>query len=60
MDFSLDESSESVGILYVFPAFGTARIGEKNRCLAEGDLFGDSLTLFFNFVFVHVSVGLVE
>ena len=42
-DFSLAESSESGGILCVFPAFGTARIGEKSRCSAEGDLFRDSL-----------------
>ena len=41
--FSLDESSESGGILYVFPTFGTARIVEKSRCSAEGDLFRASL-----------------
>ena len=44
-DFSLDESSESGGILCVFPAFGTARIGEKSRCSAAGDLFRNSLRL---------------
>ena len=33
-------------MLYVFPGFGTERIGEKIRCPAEDDLFRDSLGLF--------------
>ena len=44
-NFSLGESFKSGGILYVFPAFGTARIGEKSRCSAAGDLFRGSLRL---------------
>jgi hypothetical protein len=27
----------------IFPAFGTAQLGKKIRCSAEGDLFTDSL-----------------
>ena len=44
-NFSLVESFKSGGILYVFPAFGTARIGEKSRYSAAGDLFRDPLRL---------------
>ena len=42
-DFVSAESSESGGILYVFPAFRTARMGQKIRRPAEADLFRGSL-----------------
>ncbi|MBP3305698.1 MAG: hypothetical protein J6L24_06990, partial [Oscillospiraceae bacterium] len=42
-DFGSDESSENEGILYVFPVFGTARLGQKIRLSAEDYLFRGSL-----------------
>ena len=43
-DFSPAEGSENGGILYGFPVFGTARMGEKIRCPAADELFRVSLT----------------
>jgi len=42
-DFSLAEGFKSGGILCVFPGFEAARIEEKIRCSAAGDLFRVSL-----------------
>ena len=42
-DFGSAEGSENGGILYVFPVFRTARMGQKIRCPAEDDLFRGSL-----------------
>ena len=36
-DFSSDESSESGGILCVFPTFRTAQSAEKIRCLPQAN-----------------------
>ncbi len=41
-DFGSPESMENVGILYVFPVFHTAPVGQKIRCPAEAELFGGS------------------
>ena len=41
--FSPAEGSENGGILYGFPVFGTARMGEKLRCPAADELFRASL-----------------
>jgi len=42
-DFGSPESMENKGILYVFPAFHTAPVGQKIRCSAEAELFRGSL-----------------
>ena len=47
-DSSIAESSKNGGILYVFPGFGTERIGEKIRCPAGDDLFRDSIVFSGN------------
>ena len=38
-DFDSPEGSENGGILYVFPIFKTARMGQKIRRPAADDLF---------------------
>ena len=42
-DFGSAESSKNGGILYVFPVFRTARMGQNIRCSAADDLFRGSL-----------------
>ena len=44
-DFGSAESAEIGGILYVFPNFSTARMGQKTRRSAVADLFRGSLTI---------------
>ena len=44
-DFGTGESFENGGILYVFPFFETARMGQKTRYSATDDLFCDSYGL---------------
>ena len=41
-DFGQVESLKIAGILYVFPNFQTARLGQKIRCSAANDLFSVS------------------
>ena len=42
-DFGSAESTEIVGILCVFPNFGTARMGQKTRHPAVAELFRGSI-----------------
>ena len=39
--FSLDEGSENGGILYVFPAFGTERIGKNIHCVQPKGIYSE-------------------
>lgn len=43
IDFGLFESSKIAGMLYVFPDFQTARIGQKIGFSAEAELFRGSI-----------------
>jgi len=44
-DFGSLGSMENEGILYVFPVFHTAPVGQKIRCPAEVELFRGSLRM---------------